>query len=88
MTAGEASLDALIPRAVESLRGSRRAERFGPGLARLARELADARRQIASLRHENAQLRARLARADDRAIPVIVRRRGQPRLGGGGGPGA
>jgi chromosome segregation ATPase len=81
--------DSLIQRAAESLRHSERAERLGGALARLARELADARRQIALLKRENATLRAQLEAQTDRERALTQHRgrtskRVQPRAGIGG----
>jgi predicted RNase H-like nuclease (RuvC/YqgF family) len=81
--------DQLIQRAVESLRGSERAERLGTALADLARELADARRQIATLKRENAALRAQLgAEGRGKGIvpphPTRPTKRLQPKVGIGG----
>ena len=53
--------DSLTQRAAELLDRRERVGRLGSALARMARDLADARRQIAALKRENAWLRAQLA---------------------------
>jgi len=88
MTSSASRRDAFVERAAESLSGSDRAERLGNALARMAGELADARRQIAILERENAALRAQLglggrsetvARDGGRSANLL-----QPKVGTGG----
>jgi septal ring factor EnvC (AmiA/AmiB activator) len=89
MTSSASRRDSLVQRAAELLRGSDRAERLGSALARMARELAVARRQIAILERENAARRAQLDAGGRTETAARNGRRPpnhpQPKAGMGGG---